>query len=663
MESGTTKALDNFMKSTGFAGTNTVPQVAPTPPFSMGTTGGKFAAHYDQSNPQYAQYAPGQMGPQPGSAKGMVTPNNGLIPGHMPVNAQINPTLRKQSEPYPESDLLDNKPFVYKEQPTTQDWRAVGVGPETDRRSPGKSASSPPYQGRLMPPFTGPIERESKPQDGPFPTTLKRPNGPISTTQLINKPDSKAVDGPGSKGLKKLESMMGRNPKMGAYMFGGATLVSLVMWLNYEHNRAAGFAALLFAVLTVYSVVKLKSGAENQMAMASEYISRPKERPYDVSRAQVYQPYGEARPDFNPYPKPLDSQTDTRTRMEAQGLDQSNVEGPRADYWYKRGPTPANRERIKTKDLMRSASMYNMDEREFDEYMARLDGEAPDQFYQAHPYMSLSAFWEHRQQIDDMDSHHGLSTQPGTYNRKFAYKDPRIQQAGAKTMHLKEPPPGYGDAIGSKVHPWLEPPAEAQQGTPFDTDVYMENMKAEGVFDDMQTKVSAADAGRMSASRQAEDEYYRNMYGMQAKDPEDLPPELEPVPTSREGIAEMMKKRRQREASQRNQETDRMMNYLQQQQGYGYTVLPPHPANPPQVPPMQYRDNPALPPRYPAPNQVPSPNLKQRPVKDMVATPGIEADAVSNEDAAQREFASAFKSTTPTDEVIQQAISQAGRRN
>lgn len=669
---GQAKAFENFMKTTGFAGTNTVPQAAPNPPLSGGTTTQTFAGHYDKSNPRQAPMVPGQMGPVSGTSQGMVTPNNGMVPGHLPPNKRINPAITSQVDALTDANLLGNEPFTApKAMGGAQDWRAVSVGPESDPRSPGHTAQSMKMQGKLMPTFTGPIEKLPKQPDGPFPeVTHTKSDGPKDSTTVLSHAEKKPVTGPKNALVQKAEKMLGENPQLGAYTFGVATLVSVIFWMNYGGPWA--IATLVFASIGVYCLVKSKKSSNTEKNTASNdpntYTSRHTQRPWDTSRKQNFHPYKEGQPDFIPYPKPDDAQTDLKTRLEAQGLDQSNVEGPRADYWYKRGPTPANRERIKTKDLMRSASMVNMDEREFDEYMARLEGEAPDQFYQAHPYMSTSAFWDHRQQINDMDAIHGVSTSPGTYNRKWAYKDPRIQQAGAKTMHLKEPPPGYGEAIGSKVHPWLEP-ASKQVGLPFDTDDYIEHLQAHGVSMVEGSKVTSADAGRIATSRQAEDDYYRSLYGKPPVNPDDLPPELEPIRTSREGMGEQLAERKQQWAMQIANEQDRSINYMKNAQGYGYTVLPPHPAAPRPPPPRNYRtaQAPPYPVRYAPPGQMPAPNLRQRPVRDMVATNDTASgrgprQPKNEEEAAQMEFEGAFKTTTPDEETVQRLLKDVGKR-
>ena len=626
METDTQGAYDNFMKTTGFDNTNLVPTVANKPPLSAGKTTGAFSHHYDRSNPAYAPVVPGMV-PATKQPAGIVTPNDGLVPGHLPVQDQINPTLTKQTLPLPQSDLIGKPPFVANPQRTNQDWRSVAVGPETDRRAPGNSAKSMKDQGQLKPAFTGKFKYQQTKPDAAFPK------------------------------LSKVEQMVAGREQEVTVFLAMATIVFMGM-ASQGDGVGWGFFAILFAAATLYSMMthrekqkatKMGNRGPTLEKQSVQYDSKPVNQRWDTSQAQVYQPRRTNEADANPYPKPMDSMTDTATRLAAQGLDQSNVEGPRSGYWYKRGPTPGDRERVKDADLMRSAKQFNMNERELEEYMARLDGEAPDQFYRSHPYMPFSPFWEHRQQIDDASTVHGISTAPGEFNRKWIYKDPKIQQAGAKTMHTKEPPPGASQPI-DKVHPWMEPKNELYS-QPFDTDQYTEFMTTNDV------KVNQQTAGRLSASRQEEDNYYRNMYGPALRDPDDLPEDIKPVPTSREGIAQAMKERQKKAAAQMTNQADRQMKYMQNAQGYGYTVVPPHPHNPPQVPPTQYTNDQPYPVKYSAPNQMPSPNLKESPEPDMVATAPLSMKAKAN-----KEFASAFGSTTPTEEEVNEALANISSR-
>jgi hypothetical protein len=625
METDTHKAYENFMKTTGFNNTNKVPAVGEKPPMSAGTTAGQFIKHYDKSNPTYAPVVPGQLAAtkQP---SGKITPNQGLVPGHMPVEDQLNPALIHQTTPLPSSDLLGKTPFVAHEKEKQQDWRAVGVGPETDRKAPGKVASSPPQQGKLKPSFTGKIKKMFDGPDGPFPKQ------------------------------SRVEKMIAGRELETVAFFAAATIVMMIL-ASTRDGMQWGFGVVVLAAITLYSYMKYREAnrTENQkgrgpLLKSPEYEADHSTREWDTSEAQVYQPRRTNDPDPNPYPKPMDSMTDTATRLKAQGLDQSNVEGPRGGYWYKRGPTPENRQRVKDEDLMRSAKQFNMNERELEEYMARLDGEAPDQFYQSHAYMPFSPHWDNHQQINDASTVHGISTAPGEFNRKWLYKDPKIQQAGAKTMHTKEPPPGAVPPL-EKVHPWMEPNNKTYS-EPFDSDQYTEFMTM-----DNDVKVNKQTAGRLSANRQQEDEYYRNMYGPPDKDPDDLPEALQPVRTSREGMAQQLKERKQKWQQQMANQTQRQMDYMKNVQGYGYTVVPPHPHNPAQVPPTEYANNESYPMKYSAPSRMPNPNLKEKPTTDMVATAPL-----SSKEKAKAEFASAFDTTTPTDDEVSEALANTSTR-
>ncbi len=171
--------------------------------------------------------------------------------------------------------------------------------------------------------------------------------------------------------------------------------------------------------------------------------------PYGVLPQRRDQP--DADP-FRPPPDPMDTFED---RLRAQGSDPDSLEGPRAGVGYQRAPLPGGRQPLPASALMRAPENSNMSDTDFTEYMRRLGGEAPDQFVQAHPYYTFNAEWDKRTQIDDDQKQFGISNSPGQMNRKFPYKDPRMQQAGAKTSHLKDPPPGAVPPL-EKTHPWLE---------------------------------------------------------------------------------------------------------------------------------------------------------------------------------------------------------------
>lgn len=161
------------------------------------------------------------------------------------------------------------------------------------------------------------------------------------------------------------------------------------------------------------------------------------------------------QPDADPFRPPPDEMNTFEDRLLFQGTDPNSLEGPRAGVGYQRSPLPEGRKTLPVAALMRAPEDSNMDAPTFAEYMRQLGGELPNQFYQAHPYYTFNAEWDKRGQIDDDQTQFGISSSPGQMNRKFKYKDPRIQQAGAKTSHLKDPPPGAVPPL-EKTHPWLE---------------------------------------------------------------------------------------------------------------------------------------------------------------------------------------------------------------
>lgn len=230
-------------------------------------------------------------------------------------------------------------------------------------------------------------------------------------------------------------------------------IVSVLKWNGTNKNQPRsgywGPTATIFGIGLVGCVYYYKNPKSKTEDMGGR-------KPIGANNFPVV-PIQEDQPDINPFPKPDDPQNSKSQRDRIVGIQGDSIEGPRAKYGYQRGKVTAeDRQRLQHEELMRSAKYQNMDEGTFNEYMARLDGEAPNQFVQSHPYMPFSAEWDERSQIDDMSKRFGIGTGPGPANRKYKYKDPRIQQAGARTMHLKDPPPGSVHALGNKTHPWLE---------------------------------------------------------------------------------------------------------------------------------------------------------------------------------------------------------------
>lgn len=159
--------------------------------------------------------------------------------------------------------------------------------------------------------------------------------------------------------------------------------------------------------------------------------------------------------------KQPDPQDTLAQRYAAQGLDAEALEGPRSHLGYQRSaPTPDGRPVLSQKDLMRSQRHLNMDAATFEEYMRRMNGESVVQVAQVQPYYTFNAQWENRPEIDDSVRFHAIGDVPDQMQRKSLYRQPRMQQAGARRMHLKDPPPGSNDPL-EKVHPWLEQEPDA----------------------------------------------------------------------------------------------------------------------------------------------------------------------------------------------------------
>lgn len=516
----------NFMKSTGF-GANTMAKtpMAAAPPAVV--TPSQLMGFHSDSGPNAPQHLPGTIQGGNPYTKGIETPQGGLVPGHMPLRSSLD--TREKPVPFPSSDRLDKLPFVRGERGQLEDWRAVGVGKETSRRSPGRLAKSPPGQGRLdrlKEKFTG--------MEMPGDASIR---GPVALACV---------------GLATLFLWYMKRDQ--ALLILSGVMFAAAGGLYYQTAGAAAATSVAATERALGNAV----GDKN-----SGYIS-------DTSRSQRYQPLAGSQRDHNPYPKHMDRMESTEQRLSQQGTDMNNMEGPRDGYKYKRGPTPANQQRLQTNELMRDASLYNMDKQEFGEYMARLEGEAPDRFHQAHAYHPFGPHWAHRNQVDDSETLHGISTQPGQMMRKSKYIEPRIQQAAARTSHLKDPPPGSAEPL-RKTHPWMEKQAGEPMGQSFDMDNYERAQAQMGgarssmsgssqPFDtgSQQTrmgKLDANDAADFVNQRMAETKMFAGPE-MGNKDPDDLPPGLEPVPTTRKGMAELEQRKLKQAQSKQTQQQD-----------------------------------------------------------------------------------------------------------
>ena len=532
-------ARKNFMNSTGFGGKKGIPRqtsLTPTPTSNHASSEASFKSFHDISGPKPPARAPGQLigggNPYPNSLE---TPLNGLVPGHLPPNRSLDRS--RKIDPYPSSTRYGKTPFVGRERGKRTDWNAVGVGPETKRRSPGQVAKTPLNQGKW---------------------------------QDIKEKVSGSMTGSGSSQVYK--TVM--------YFFACASLVTAFLGIrSYTQRRhtdtTMGGLAILFAIIA--SSVYMYKGKEFEKAIQTKDMMR------DTSKNQKYKPNKRHSKDPSPYPRMLDRPMTTMQKMKSQGIDMNNVEGPRNDYGYKRGPTPGNQKRLQADELMRDPALYNMDKAAFNEYMASLEGENINQLYQRYPYHPLAAHAEHRNQIDDSSTIYGISDQPAQMMRKNKYIDPRMQQPGAKTSHLKDPPPGSAEPL-DKVHPWMEKQdGEGHSAAPMDMmpmntsmtgigppqgstdDAYMEQLTAGPEMNNNFDKLTAADAGRLATDRNSEEEYYRQKYGGSSSKPKDLPAGLKPIPTTREGITKaredeqrkLMKEKHHRQ----NQQIQPVQNY------------------------------------------------------------------------------------------------------
>jgi len=495
---------NSFMSSTGFGATNNKPP-APTTPLTPVKTSSSATAFQKSHEPTMKA-----AGFVPGTISGGGDDNPGFVPGRL--EDQHVPLDQKRKTDYFAAPNKIEKPSFVQPRPTRQGgWQAVGVGKKTNNPKPGHLATSP-----------------------------------VKSVAVA---------------AEKLAGM--ENPLPASWCMPVALgLVAMSGWIvmtNRQYGKYSGsnlHTGMIIALwgLAAYVMITCPKEAQHGVAAAATADctgsgSRDSRVPWggqDTSRRQYFAPKSTGVPDPSPYPKDLDQQNTTLQRMQAQGVDMNNIEGPRGDYDYKHGPTPANRQRLQQGDLMRTAAMYNMDEREFAEYMRRLEGGAPDQFHQAHPYHPLSAHEDHRPQLNDMDTMYGVSTQPGQMNRKNKYRDPRMAQAGAKTSHLKNPPPAGYDTM-DKTHPWMESTTENEVA--FGTDQYVENMMPQ-VATNSDNHITNNDVGRIASNRNQEDSFYANMYGQDNRNEESpekpLPPELQPVQTSRKGI-EKEKMDRERE--------------------------------------------------------------------------------------------------------------------
>ena len=237
-------------------------------------------------------------------------------------------------------------------------------------------------------------------------------------------------------------------------VFASVAIAGLVVGgtAKTKQTRTAGAAMLVVSLaLFAVSIFVFPPQEKNYVPPSGDLLQRP----------DLLLPAGQ--PDLQPFPRAPEHPETIAMRYAAQGTDVMKLEGPRGEAGYYRGAaTPDGRKTLSDLELMRSARFANMDAGTFEEYMRRLNGEAIPRVVQSHAYMPFAANWETRQQIDDSSRQFGITDQPPQANRKYNYKEPRIAQAGAKTSHLKDPPPGTVHVL-EKTHPWIE---DAETETP-----------------------------------------------------------------------------------------------------------------------------------------------------------------------------------------------------
>lgn len=677
----------NFLRTTGFESvgpTPTMDQAAGTPPPASSRVPGALAIpDMYKSNSMSAQQPP--RAPGQAQARPMNGQLPGILPGGLPVDLQANPRLGgQQKSAYDDSMLLGN-PGARARGAQVPDgkqrsWDAVGVGPRSNPQVGGQRAIVGPNHGRATPPFTGknsviPVPGAAN-QFGGLGPMMEQMGGALDFASM----DSRTL-------LLSFASVA----------VGIAIMAALSRHQQWQTAPAAaaglaGGVGFRFAADAAWQKAESMRGTSGQYGAPGEKLQGSPHYSGDVTGNRMdlnagrknFYPRNAQQGDGNPFPRAPDQMTDTRTRLGDRD-DLHSTEGPRGDYWYRRAETKDMAERdLQPKDLMRDPKQYNLNQSDYDEYMARLSGLAPDQFYQAQPYMANAPYWENRQRIDDSETQHAISTAPGTFNRKWNYKDSRINQAGAKLMHLKDPPPGSGGPFGTKTHPWMEP-KDGVHGAPFNVDDLsseqmgglLEPFGGTGVSPGLaghsehppppppesglidphaavsvnDIKVTSADAGRMLNDRTQEENMFRSIHGPPPTEDGKLPPGLEPVATSKDGIAKALQARQKQTLSSEESQTKEMMDYMRGQQGYGGAALPPHPQSLVGAKPNDYGElpEPPFPMHYPAPNQMPTPQM----------IPKAAAVEETAESKAQNAFASAFETEELSKEVIDEELRNA----
>lgn len=413
---------NEFLQSTGFGNKLTVPKSTPS---STGVKEQRFINQYNESIPP----PPAELG-IPGTVEGP----GAFLSGQLPLKDSLSRT--KFEKPYPQSNILLNTDGTYPIRPTEQKtWQAPGIG-----------------------------------NVGPANESVPNP-----ASQFI----------PGSKptgGFKIKEGMTGApaedrddNYKYASVAFAAVAVLGGFGFTMSRDNpqKEKGLVAVsgISTILAIaFLVVYLRSGGDGKGSEGPEsltgYMADGRKLLQKTGFSPPYYPQQRDQADEEIAPNPPDAMNNIGSRLRHQGTNPNKMEGPRANVGYRRSePTPDGHPVLKANQLMRSPGNYNMDSGTFQEYMRRMNGEAPSQVVQSHPYYTFNAEWDHRPQIDDSSRFYGITDEPNQMHRKAIYRQPKLQQAGAKRMHLKDPPPGSVMPVG-KTHPWMEND-ETQTGPAF----------------------------------------------------------------------------------------------------------------------------------------------------------------------------------------------------
>lgn len=405
----------DFMSSTGFSQKLGVPK---TPSRS----GPKEAAFYNQ----YEKSIP----PPPASlgVPGTVNGPGAFLSGQMPLRDSLGTT--RYGTPYPQSNILLNKDGTKPIRPTQQKyWQAENVGKQSDGE----------IQKQEMRPASEFIPGSS-PTGGFRIHSRERQDASCEKNEVlkfiaIGSGILAIFAGLGSAARKNYEKQ-----------FGAVALISLIVAIG---------------TLIAYSQSGKKTGGNetrDNENMAGYIPDTPDGRKLLMKTGFSPPTYPRQTDQADPIidPKAPDPEDSVKQRYKFQGANPNQIEGPRANMGYQRSvPTPDGHPTLQSSQLMRSPGNYNMDKGTFEEYMRRMNGEAPPQVAQKQPYYTFNAEWDNRPQIDDSSTYHGIADEPGQMHRKSIYRQPKLQQAGAKRMHLKDPPPGSVMPL-QKTHPWME---------------------------------------------------------------------------------------------------------------------------------------------------------------------------------------------------------------